>query len=135
MRIPSSCPSQFGDVRGPLSVGGVGLAVLPFYVARHIAFLGIDSLIMFIRTIHYGVRCMPKAFVFMNIDAGSENEILNSLREVPEVKESYFVYGVYDVVAKIETESMDRLKEVITWKVRRLDKIRSTLTTIVSEGK
>jgi len=78
---------------------------------------------------------MPKAFVFMNIDAGSENEILNRLRNVPEVKESYFVYGVYDVVAKIETDTMDRLKEVITWKVRRLDKIRSTLTTIVSEEK
>lgn len=82
-----------------------------------------------------GVGRVPKAFVFMNIDAGAENEILKDLRQVPEVKESYFVYGVYDIVAKIETESMDRLKEVITWKVRRLDKIRSTLTTIVSEGK
>jgi DNA-binding Lrp family transcriptional regulator len=82
-----------------------------------------------------GFGFMPKAFVFMNIDAGSETEILKDLRGVPEVKESYFVYGVYDIVAKIETDSMDRLKEVITWKVRRLDKIRSTLTTIVSEGK
>ena len=78
---------------------------------------------------------MPKAFVFMNIDAGSEADVLKTLRGVPEVKESYFVYGVYDIVAKIETDTMDRLKEVITWKVRRLDKIRSTLTTIVSEGR
>ena len=78
---------------------------------------------------------MPKAFVFLNIDAGSEPEILKSLREVPEVKESYFVYGVYDVVAKIETDSMDKLKEVISQKVRRLDNVRSTLTMIVSEGK
>jgi len=78
---------------------------------------------------------MSKAFIFMNIDAGAENEILKKLREVPEVKEAYFVYGVYDVVVKIETESMDRLKDVITRKVRSLDKIRSTLTTIVSEGK
>lgn len=78
---------------------------------------------------------MPKAFVFMNIDAGSEAEVLKTLRAVPEVKESYFVYGVYDIVAQIETDTLDRLKEVITWKVRRLDKIRSTLTTIVSEGK
>jgi len=78
---------------------------------------------------------MPKAFVFMNIDAGAEMEILKLLRETPEVKESYFVYGVYDIVAKIETDTMDHLKEVITWKVRRLDKIRSTLTTIVTEGR
>jgi DNA-binding Lrp family transcriptional regulator len=78
---------------------------------------------------------MPKAFVFMNVDAGAENEVVTALRQVPEVKESYFVYGVYDVVAKIESESMDDLKEVITHKVRSLGKIRSTLTTIVSEGK
>lgn len=77
---------------------------------------------------------MPKAFVFMNIDAGSETEVLKTLRTVPEVKESFFVYGVYDIVAKIETDTMDKLKEVITWQVRRLEKVRSTLTTIVSEG-
>lgn len=51
------------------------------------------------------------------------------------MKEASFVYGVYDIVAKVETDSMDHLKEVITWKIRRLDKVRSTLTTIVVEGK
>ena len=76
---------------------------------------------------------MPKAFVFVNVVAGAETEVLKRLREVPEVKEAYFMYGVYDIVAKVESDSMDRLKEVITWKVRRLDKIRSTLTTIVVE--
>ncbi len=75
------------------------------------------------------------AFVFMNIDPGNETAVLKTLREVPEVKEAYFVYGVYDVIAKVQADSMDRLKEVISWKIRRLDKIRSTLTTIVSEGK
>ena len=78
---------------------------------------------------------MTKAFVFMNISAGSEAEVLKKLREVPEIKECYFVYGVYDVVAKIETDSMDHLKEVISMKIRRLDKIMSTLTLIASEGK
>ncbi len=76
-----------------------------------------------------------KAFVFVNVEPGSETEVLKRLREVPEVKEAYFVYGVYDIIAKVETDSMDRLKEIITWKVRRLDKIRSTLTTVVMEGK
>ncbi len=78
---------------------------------------------------------MPKAFIFVNVEVGSEGEVLKRLREVFEVKEAYFVYGVYDIVAKVETDSMDRLKEVLTWKVRRLDKVRSTLTTIAVEGK
>jgi DNA-binding Lrp family transcriptional regulator len=37
-------------------------------------------------------------------------------------------------VAKVEAESMDKLKEIVTWKIRRLDKVRSTLTMIVVEG-
>lgn len=78
---------------------------------------------------------MPKAFVFVNVVSGSETEVLKRLREIPEIKEAYLTYGVYDIVARIETDSMDRLKEVITRKVRGLDKIKSTLTTMVMEEK
>jgi DNA-binding Lrp family transcriptional regulator len=78
---------------------------------------------------------MAKALVFINVGPGSQTEVLKRLREVPEVKEAYFVYGVYDIVAKVETDSMDRLKEVITSKVGRLDSVRSTTTTVVMEGK
>ena len=77
---------------------------------------------------------MPVAFVFMNIDGGGEQEVLQQLRSIPNVKESYMVYGVYDLVAKVEADTMDKLKEIVTWKVRRLDKVRSTLTTIVMES-
>jgi DNA-binding Lrp family transcriptional regulator len=49
------------------------------------------------------------------------------------VVEAYAVYGVYYVVAKIKADSMDKLKEIVTWHVRRLDKVRSTLTMIVVE--
>ena len=77
---------------------------------------------------------MPMAFVFMNIDGGGEQEVLQQLRSIPNVTESYMVYGVYDLVAKVEAETMDKLKEIVTWKVRRLDKVRSTLTTIVMES-
>ncbi len=77
---------------------------------------------------------MPMAFVFMNIDAGGEQEVLKELRTIQYVKEAHLVYGVYDLVARVEAETMDKLKEIVTWKVRRLDKVRSTLTTIVMES-
>jgi DNA-binding Lrp family transcriptional regulator len=76
---------------------------------------------------------MPLAFVLVNAEAGSEDEVVEELRKIANVKESYAVYGVYDIVAKVEAESMDKLKE-ITWKIRRLDKVRSTLTMLVIEG-
>jgi len=77
---------------------------------------------------------MPMAVVFMNIDTGGEQEVLKQLQGIPNVKEAHLVYGVYDLVARIEAETMDKLKEIVTWKVRRLDKVRSTLTTIVMES-
>ncbi|OYT45829.1 Lrp/AsnC family transcriptional regulator [Candidatus Bathyarchaeota archaeon] len=77
---------------------------------------------------------MPIAFVLINAEIGSEGEVLKALREVEGVKEAYSVYGVYDIIAKIEADSMDKLKDVVTWRIRRLDKVRSTLTMIVIES-
>lgn len=77
---------------------------------------------------------MPVAFVLINAEIGSEDEVATELRKIGNVKESYVVYGVYDIVAKVEADSMDKLKEIVTWKIRRLDKVRSTLTMIVVEG-
>lgn len=76
---------------------------------------------------------MPLAFVLVNTEIGSESEVLESLRKIDAVEEAYMVYGVYDVVAKIRADTMDKLKEIVTWHVRRLDKVRSTLTMIVIE--
>ena len=77
---------------------------------------------------------MPAAFVLINAEIGSEDEVLKELRGMEHIKEAYVVYGVYDIVAKVESETMDKLKEIVTWKVRRLNKVRSTLTMIVVEG-
>jgi len=77
---------------------------------------------------------MPLAFVLVNAEVGSEDEVVEELHKIANVKQSYAVYGVYDIVAKVEAESMDKLKEIITWKIRRLDKVRSTLTMLVIEG-
>lgn len=77
---------------------------------------------------------MPIAFVLMNTDMGSEGEVLEELKDVEGIEEAHAVYGVYDVIAKIKADSMGDLNEMITSKIRRLNKVRSTLTTIVIEG-
>ena len=76
---------------------------------------------------------MPMAFVLINAEIGSEEAVLKERKKVEGVEEAYVVYGVYDVVAKVKAESMDKLKDIVTWHVRRLDKVRSTLTMIVVE--
>lgn len=90
----------------------------------------IEAFIYLLEDIEY----MPSAFVLINTEIGAEEEILQELRKISNVKEAYVVYGVYDIIAKVEAENMDKLKEIISWKIRRLDKVRSTLTMLVVSG-
>ena len=77
---------------------------------------------------------MPTAFVLINAELGKEEGILKELRSIGNVKEAHFVYGVYDIIAKVEADSMEKLKEIVTFKIRRLGDVRSTLTMTVAEG-
>jgi DNA-binding Lrp family transcriptional regulator len=77
---------------------------------------------------------MPMAFVLINAEMGSEESLIKELKQLENVKEVYTVYGVYDIIAKIESDSMEKVKETITWKIRRLPNVRSTLTMIVIES-
>ena len=74
---------------------------------------------------------MATAFVLINAEIGEENRVHMQLKEIPEVKETYMVFGVYDIIARVQTETMQELKDVLSWKIRRLDKVGSTLTMIV----
>ena len=76
---------------------------------------------------------MPKAFVLMNAELGSEDSIVNELKKLEGVNEVYQVYGVYDIVAQVEANTMERVKETITWKLRKLNGVKSTLTMIVMD--
>jgi DNA-binding Lrp family transcriptional regulator len=76
---------------------------------------------------------MPLAFVLINAEIGSESTVHETLTQISYVTEAYVVFGVYDIVAKVEADTMTRLKEVITYQIRRLDKVRSTLTMIVMD--
>lgn len=75
---------------------------------------------------------MPTAFVLINTEIGSSIVgILKDLKKVEGVDEAFAVYGVYDIIARVRAESMDKLKEIVAWRIRRVDKVRTTLTMIV----
>ncbi len=81
---------------------------------------------------------MPTAFILLNSDLGSDQEIVTKIKEILNVeKELKFevqgVYGIYDIVVKIESENADHLRSIITNKIRKIDKVQSTLTMMVIE--
>jgi DNA-binding Lrp family transcriptional regulator len=75
---------------------------------------------------------MSKAIVLINAEIGKENDILQELCKIAEVEKALLVYGVYDLVANLQADTMEKLEDAITLKIRRIPGIRSTLTLIVS---
>ena len=76
---------------------------------------------------------MPKAFVLINLESGAEEGILEEIRKIEGIEEAYFSYGVYDIISKVKADSMEKLRETITRKIRGISKVRSTLTLIMME--
>ncbi len=81
---------------------------------------------------------MPTAYVLLNSDLGSDESIISKVKEILENEENINyevqgVYGVYDIVLKISSNNTDNLRSVITNKVRKIDKVQSTLTMMVIE--
>jgi DNA-binding Lrp family transcriptional regulator len=74
---------------------------------------------------------LAKAFVLINVEIGAEAEVLGDLRPIPEVQEAHLVFGVYDIITIVETSEIQELKDVVSNRLRSLDKVHSTLTMIV----
>ena len=78
---------------------------------------------------------MPTAYVLLNSDLGSDESIINEVKQILDTESITYeiqgVYGVYDIVLKLMADDPERLRGVITNKVRRISKVQSTLTMMV----
>ena len=76
---------------------------------------------------------MATAYVLIVCDLGYEEQIIEELKHLSDVKEVHGTFGAYDMVAKVESDQITTLRETITWKIRKIDRIRSTLTLMAVE--
>ena len=80
---------------------------------------------------------MPTAYVLLNSDLGSDESIINEVKQILTDEDMTYeiqgVYGVYDIVLKLSSNDAEKLRGVITNKVRKISKIQSTLTMMVIE--
>ena len=77
---------------------------------------------------------MAIAYVLINCELGSEESIIRQLKNIDDVSEVHGTFGAYDILAKIESLTIETLRDIITWKIRKIDQIRSTLTLMGIEG-
>ena len=73
---------------------------------------------------------MTKAYVLINCDRGSEESVIDHLKSIIGLKNVSGVFGAYDIVAEVQTQTVDKLRETITMKMRKIDGVRSTLTLL-----
>jgi len=79
---------------------------------------------------------MPFTYVLINCQSGFENSIIKKLIKIPEVKEVQGIFGEYDIFVKMESDSQEKLQDVLTTQIRKISNITSTnfISPIPSQG-
>ena len=68
------------------------------------------------------------AFVLLNCRKGSEKKVIQSLKQIKEIKEAQCIDGPHNIIIKLESNSRDTLHEIITWEIRKIEDINATYT-------
>jgi len=75
---------------------------------------------------------MEKSYILLSCEVGTEHDLAKQLSTIDEIKNVMITYGEYDVVVEVETENAEKIDKLITSKIRKLEKIRTTITLRVS---
>ncbi len=70
---------------------------------------------------------MITAYILLTCEIGSEESVMEELKAIPSVKEVHGVYGVYDILVKVESSSLDDLRETVTFKIRKIPHVGTAL--------
>lgn len=70
------------------------------------------------------------AYVMVNCETGMEPKVIEELGTIEGVKDIVYTFGSYDIVTKVEASSVEALREIITLRIRKIDRVRSTTTLI-----
>jgi len=74
------------------------------------------------------------AYVLLNCEMGAEKAIIDELKSIKGVKEVHATYGAFDILTKIEAHDQHKLREIITYKIRKMNQIRNTITLIENQN-
>lgn len=73
---------------------------------------------------------MTIAFVLINCDLGAETEIIEKLSELEQTKDIFETIGTHDILVKLEAENFEKIREIVSWNIQKLPKIRTTSTLV-----
>jgi DNA-binding Lrp family transcriptional regulator len=76
---------------------------------------------------------MTSAFLFINAQFLFIEDVINKLKEIPEIVDVYKVQGIYDIIARVNSDTEEKLKEIVSERIRRIDRITGTVTVIIAK--
>jgi DNA-binding Lrp family transcriptional regulator len=74
-----------------------------------------------------------RAFVLITTEIGALEQVLQDLKNIDNVLETHLLYGVYDIIAIVKADTMRQIKEVISWRIRRINHILTSQTLIAMD--
>ena len=73
------------------------------------------------------------AYILIKSDLGAEQKVIEELQKLDQVVRIDRTFGDYDLVVKLEAEHVEKIREIISWNIKKIEKIRSTLTLLKKE--
>ena len=77
---------------------------------------------------------MTDAYVMLNCDLGAEEQIIEELKGLEQVTDVFETIGTHDMLVKLQAENFEKIREIVSWNIQKLDKVRSTATLIKKDN-
>ncbi len=78
---------------------------------------------------------MLSGYVLITCDLGADDDVISELKAIEGIKEIFITFGAYDILVKAEADNIETLRDsIIAWKIRKISRIRSTLTLMTIAG-
>ena len=77
---------------------------------------------------------MTDAYVMLNCELGAEEKIIEQLKELEQVVDVFETIGTHDMMVKLHGENFEKIREIVSWNIQKLDKVRSTATLIKKDN-
>jgi len=77
---------------------------------------------------------MTDAYVMLNCELGAEEEIIEKLKELEQVTDVFETIGTHDMLVKLQADNFEKIREIVSWNIQKLDKVRSTSTLIKKDN-
>lgn len=74
---------------------------------------------------------MASAYLLINSQKNNKEDLMKSLKQIKELIEIHETFGEYNFVAKIESYDAEKLRDIVVWKIRILNSVKSV--TVLKE--